>query len=186
MTSSVLESSEEKTNGYKLMRLIADGGTEALRNAFLNIHPGNLHDVLATNYRSLSRLKTKGKITNQQWDILYPHPPKIPKIDEFDITLLALLLRNICNLPSPNTGWNEMPKSTDKSRAANIVRIRIFRNKLFGHVPGTDVSRLDFETRWKEVSSTLLELGFHQAEIDRLKAEECGEEEVDRVKKKME
>ena len=75
-----------------------------------------------------------------------------------------------------------MPGSTDNSREANIVRIKLFRNKLFGHVPGTSVSRLDFEAHWVEVGSTLRSLGINQDEIDRLKAEQCGEEEIDRVR----
>ncbi len=185
MASSVLESSEEKTYGFKLMRLIVDGGTEALRNVFLKMHSGNLLTILAIHYPTLYPLfKTKKVITQPQWDKLYPHPPKIPNIQEFDITLLVILLRNICSLSAPSTGWNVMPISTDKSREANIVRIKLFRNNFFGHVPGTDVTRLDFEARWKEVSSTLLRLGLHQAEIDRLKAEDCGEEEVNRVREK--
>ena len=39
--TSPLESSQDKTNGFKLKRLIVDGGTEALRNVFLDKHPGN-------------------------------------------------------------------------------------------------------------------------------------------------
>ncbi|CAB4012707.1 E3 ubiquitin- ligase DZIP3 [Paramuricea clavata] len=184
MTSSVLESSEEKINGFKLMRLIVDGGTEVLRNIFLSIHPGNLHAVLSTHCHTLYPLfKTKNIITQPQWDKLYPPPPRIPNIQEFDITLLVILLRNICGLSPPSTGWNVMPSSTDNSREANIVRIRLFRNNFFGHVPGIDVSRLDFEAYWVEVGSALRSLGLNQAEIDRLKAEECGEEEVKRVRK---
>ena len=76
-----------------------------------------------------------------------------------------------------------MPGSTDNSREANIVRIRLFRNNIFGHVPGTDVSRLDFEAVWVEIGSVLRSLGLNQAEIDRLETEECGEEEVNRVRK---
>ena len=184
MASSVLESSQEKVYGFKLMRLIVDGGTEVLRNFFLSIHPGNLQNVLATHYLKLYHLfKTKKIITQPQWDKLYPPPPRIPNIQEFDITLLIILLRNICGLSPPTTGWNVMPGSTDNSREANIVRIRLFRNNFFGHVPGTDVSRLDFEVHWVEVGSALRTLGLNQAEIDRLKAEECGEEEVNRVRK---
>ena len=114
---------------------------------------------------------------------LYPPPPRIPNIQEFDITLLVILLRNICGLSPPSTGWNVLPGSTDNSHEANIVRIRLFRNNFFGHVPGTDVSRLDFEVHWVEVGSALCSLGLKQAEIGRLKAEECGEEEVNRVRK---
>ena len=183
MASSVLESSEEKIYGFKLMRLIVDGGTEVLRNIFLGIHPGNLHVVLSIHYPTLHPLfKTKKIITQPQWDKLYPSPPRIPNIQEFDITLLVILLRNICGLSTPTTGWNAMPGSTDNSREANIVRIKLFRNKLFGHVPGTSVSRLDFEAHWVEVGSTLRSLGINQDEIDRLNAEQCGEEEVDRVR----
>ena len=183
MASSVLESSQEKIYGFKLMRLIVDGGTEVLRNIFLSIHSGNLHAVLSTHYPTLYPLfKTKKIITQPQWDKLYPPPPRISNIQEFDITLLVILLRNICGLSPPTTGWNVMPGSTDNSREANIVRIRLFRNNLFGHVPGTDVSRLDFEAHWVEVGSALRSLGLNQAEIDRLKVEECGEEEVNRVR----
>ena len=185
MASSVLESSAETTYGFKLMRLIADGGTEALKNIFLKIHPGNLQHVLVTHYSTLYPLYNRKKIiTRPQWDKLYPHPPRIPNIQELDITLLVVLLRNICSLSAPTTGWNALPSSTDKSREANIVRIKLYRNNFFGHIPGTAVSRLDFETRWVEVSSTLLGLGLSQVEIDRLKAEECGEEEVNRVREK--
>ncbi|CAB3983692.1 Hypothetical predicted protein [Paramuricea clavata] len=184
MASSVLEGSEEKIYGFKLMRLIVDGGTEVLRNVFLTIHPGNLHAVLSTHHPTLySLFKTKKIITQPQWDKLYPSPPTIPNIQEFDITLLVILLRNICGLSPPSTGWNAMPGSTDNSRQANIVRIKLFRNNFFGHVPGTNVSRLDFEVHWVEVGSTLRSLGINQVEIDRLKAEQCGEEEVDREKR---
>ena len=184
MASSVLESSQEKIYGFKLMRLIVDGGTQVLRNIFLSIHPGNLHAVLSTHNPTLYPLfKTKKIITQPQWDKLYPPPPRISNIQEFDITLLVILLRNICSLTPPTTGWNVMPGTTDNSREANIVRIRLFRNNFFGHVPRTDVSRSDFEVHWVEVTSALRTLGLKQAEIGRLKAEECGEEEVNRVRK---
>jgi hypothetical protein len=183
MASSVLESSEEKIYGFKLMRLIVHGGTEVLRNIFLGIHPGNLHAVLSTHHPTLYPLfKTKKIISQPQWDKLYPFPPRIPNIQEFDITLLVILLRNICSLSPPSTGWNAMPGSTDNSREANVVRIKLFRNNFFGHVPGTNVSRLDFEAHWVEIGSTLRTLGINQVEIDRLKTEQCGEEEVDRVR----
>ena len=46
-TSSLLGSSDETRNGMKLMRLILDAGTEALRKVFRQIHPGNLQVVLS-------------------------------------------------------------------------------------------------------------------------------------------
>ena len=60
--------------------------------------------------------------------------------------------------------------------------IKLFRNNFFGHVASTDVNRLDFEAHWVELTSALRNLGLSQTEIDRLKAEECGKEEVNRVR----
>ena len=62
-----------------------------------------------------------------------------------------------------------MLNPADNSREADIVRIKLFRNNFFGHVPRTDVSKSDFEARWVEFSLTLRRLG--QAELDSLKNE---------------
>ena len=180
---SFLESSQDKTNGVKLIRLIVDGGTEALRNIFLcGKHPGNLEGILNSYQVQLSNLKRK-VITQPQWEKLYPASPNKPNIKEFDITLLCILLRNICGLSAPSTGWNTMPPQSDNSPEANIVRIKCFRNELYAHVSDIGVSATQFESYWKEISSALVGLGINQGEIDRLKGEQCGKEEVDRVMK---
>ena len=62
---SVLDSSEEKTNGIKLTRLIVDGGTEVLRNVFLSKHAGNLQTVLSTHHATLYHLFKTEKIISQ-------------------------------------------------------------------------------------------------------------------------
>ena len=114
-TSSLLDSSDETFNGMKLMRLILDGGTEALRKIFQRIHPGNLQVVLSCksslstctsstcNYCRLIELKNRKIINQNQWDKLYPARPNKPNINDFDITLLSVLLRNICGLSPPCT-----------------------------------------------------------------------------------
>ena len=98
---SVLDWSPEKSNRFKLQRLIVDGGTEALRNVFKKCHPGkSIQTVLAAEQPKLFPLK--GKFINQaQWDELYPTSPNTPDIDNFDITLLSILLRNTCSLTKP-------------------------------------------------------------------------------------
>ena len=188
--ASILGSSDEKTNGFKLMRLIVDGGGEALRNAFRKIHPGNLQVVLSCtcsattpcNQHILSNLRSRPKkINDDQWDKLYPPSRNPPNINDFDITLLSILLRNICGLSPPSLGWNKMPNVTDHSFEADIVRIKLFRNERFGHIPNTSVSAADFRLFWAEIKSPLLRLWINQSEIDRLENEQCGEEEVQRV-----
>ncbi len=179
--ASILGSSDEKTNGFKLMRLIVDGGGEALRNAFRIIHPGNLQVVLSCtcsattscNQHILSSLRSRPKIINDdQWDRLYPPSRNPPNINDFDITLLSILLRNICGLSRPSLGWDEMPNVTDHSTQADIVRIKLFRNERFGHIPNTSVSAADFRLFWAEIKSPLLRLGISQSEIDRLENNE--------------
>ena len=193
--SSLLASSDETFNGMKLMRLILDAGTEALRNVFHGIHPGNLQVVLSCkssfstctsstcNYHCLSDLKTTRKIIRQnQWDKLYPTHPNKPNINDFDITLLSVLLRNICGLSSPSAKvWDNVPTPLDHSVEADIVRIKLFRNEHFGHRPQSAVSEADFKTLWAEISLPLVRLGIDQKEIDRLENEECGEEDMKRI-----
>ena len=182
-STSILDNSAEKINGVKLMRLIVDGGTEALRNVFKGIHSGNLQAVLIHHKHTLARLKRMKVIRQNQWQILHPVAPNQANLNDLDITLLCVLLRNICKLKPPSSGWDTMPNSADYSNEADIVRIKLFRNERFGHIPNTNVSATDFKSYWAEISSALVRLGLDQAEIDRLENEECGDEEVQRVLK---
>ncbi len=188
--ASILGSSDEKTNGFKLVRLMVDGGGEALRNKFRKCHPGNLQVVLSCtcsvttscNQHILSKLRSRPKIINDsQWDKLYPPSGNPPNINDWDITSLCILLRNICGLSPPSLGWDKMPNAADHSDEADIVRIKLFRNERFAHIPNTSVSAADFKVFWAEIKSPLLRLGINQSEIDRLENEQCGEEEVQRV-----
>ena len=135
-TATILDSSNEKINGFKLMRLILDGGTEALRKTFKRCCPGNLPAVLSTHHSSLSTLKRRKIINEDHWGKLFPscNPPDI---DEFDVNLRSVLLRNICGLSPPALGWDKIPNISDHSVQANIVRIRLFRNERFAHIPST-------------------------------------------------
>ena len=185
--ASVLDSSDEKTNGFKLMRLIVDGGTEALRQTLTKYCPGNLQVVLSTHHHTFLKLKHKKIINQNQWDKLYPAASVPPKINDFDITLLCVLLKNICGLKSHRDPiWHKDPNVSDHSVEADIVRVRSFRNERFGHIPNTAVSDGDFQSFWAEISIPLVRLGIDQREIDRLESEPCGKEEVERVLKEWE
>ena len=180
--ASVLDNSEEKTNGFKLMRLIVDGGTEALRQTLTKYCPGNLQAVLSTHHHPLLKLKINKIINQSQWDKLYPAASVPPNINDFDITLLCVLLKNICGLKSHKDPiWHKIPIVSDHSVEADIVRVRLFRNERFGHIPNTAVSDGDFQSFWAEISGSLVRLGIDQREIDRLESEPCGKEEVERV-----
>ncbi|XP_046858032.1 uncharacterized protein LOC124451457 [Xenia sp. Carnegie-2017] len=175
-------SSEMRTNGFKLMRLIVDVGGEALRITLRKQLSGtDLFYVLndPENAQLLSRL-----IHSHQWDLLYPDPSILPNENKFDITLLCILLRNICDLKPPRDPiWTSVNDPNDHSTEADITRIRLFRNERFAHLPNTSVSFDEFENHWVEISEPLVRLGISQEEIDRLKNELFGNEERERIVK---
>ena len=128
---AVYDASEEKTNGTKLTRLLVDGGTHVLREFLHSICPRDkLQIVLVKNRPKLQSLKV-GRVTfDKQWDKLFPPSGGPPDSDTFDISLLHLLIREICHLTAPSTGWHKMPAEDDDSVEANIARIKCFRNEL--------------------------------------------------------
>ena len=175
---SPLASSLEKTNGAKLSRLLIDGGTMVLRKIFDGYHPpANLQANLNANYRTLNNLLTRKVLHRPQWDLLFPRNGATPDSNTFDISLLFLLLNSICGLSPPPSGWHTKPSASDASVEANLARIKFFRNELYGHVTTTGMDTPIFSALWQEISAVLVALGLPQAEIDRLKAERCGEED---------
>ena len=156
--SSVLNVSEEKTNGTKLIRLLVDGGTHVLRNLLHSVYPTDkLQVVLNNNKAKLKRLRSSGVIFKNQWEMLFPASGGPPDSRTFDISLLYLLLREICHLTAPSTGWHNMPAEDDDSLGANITRIKCFRNELC-HGVSTGIPNAEFEDKWKEIASSLEEI----------------------------
>ncbi len=99
------------------------------------------------------------------------------RFKKFDLNLLIILFQNIPGLPSPATGWNVMPAASDKSRSANIARIKILRNEVYGHAPSAQLDDTKFETFWQEISKSLVSLGIPQHDIDKLKVAPLSPEE---------
>ena len=130
--------------------------------------PVNLAAVLNANKCVLLKLKPR-VINFNQWDLLFLPSGKPPDSKTFDISLLTVLLRNICGLHPPATGWNTMPPNTDNSTAANITRIKLLRNEVYAHVSSTEIDNATFENLWQKVSKALVDLKVPVKEIDDLK-----------------
>ena len=175
---SSLANSVEKTKGAKLSRLLIDGGTTVLRKIFDGHHPpANLITDLNANYYILNNLLRRRVLNRQQWENLFPPSGIAPDSKTFDITLLFLLLINICGLAPPPSGWHALPPQSDTSHEANLARVKFYRNILYGHVTTTGVDTPTFSALWTEISGVLVSLGLDQAEVDRLKAEKGGEQD---------
>ena len=162
---------KEKAN-FTRVCLLVDKGGDALRAALHAIHPpSTLAAALKANESDLQKIKNT-VITDQQWDLLFPtSPDAAPDSKKFDITLLTILLRNICRLSPPATGWNVMPPVADTSIPADIVRIKLFRNEVY-HIGSARLDDAKFEELWQEISQPLVRLGILQKDIDEIRKEE--------------
>ena len=154
----VLRSTSGKANFQRLVRLLISGGTLLMRETFDHIcPPSNLSKILR-NPATMKQLKA-AKLTKPQWDSLYPFPGKYGESSDFGVTLLFRLLRTICNLTRPATGWDTLPASADHSLAADLARIKYYRNTVYGHVnQNMEITDDEFPQLWKEISDALMRI----------------------------
>ena len=158
----VLRSTSEKDNFQRLARLLISGGTTLLREIFDQMCPPSNLPTILKNPATVKQLKA-AKLTKPQWDCLYPSPGVYGKSNDFDITLLFKLLRTTCNLIPPGTGWDALPATTDHSLAADLARIKYYRNSVYGHV-NQDMEIADefeFLSLWQEISGALVRIAGH-------------------------
>ena len=164
---SLFGSSEETTNYARLCRLLVDFGSVVLRDAFDKVHPpSTLQGVLATYkpilqplYTGFIKKKKVKKVLNAtQWGKLYPVHSRVTSAS-FDVTLLTVLLRNICGFSPPATGWDNLPPSTDTSTADDIARVKYYRNTVYGHANQASVDDASFNAYWHEIREALVRLG---------------------------
>ena len=180
-------STKETTNYARLCRLLVDVGTQALRDAFDAIHPPtNLHTISTVNKTTLQSLRTRKVINATQWGIIFPAIPTSVSWANFDITLLIILLRNTCGLPSPAAGWDTLSAATDVSREADITRVKYYRNFVYGHAEYASVDDSTFNIYWGDIRDTLVRLGGekYKAAIDNLETD-CMEPEVEKHCKEL-
>ena len=156
----VLRSTAGKDNFHRLARLLISGGTSLLREVFDTLcPPSQLPTTLSA--RATEKLLKKAKLTKPQWECLYPSPGVYGTSTDFDITLLARLLRTICNLTPPSAGWDISPSNTDHSLAADLVRIRVLRNSVYGHNQTMEIADEEFPPLWQEISEVLVRIAGH-------------------------
>ncbi|XP_022790245.1 E3 ubiquitin-protein ligase DZIP3-like [Stylophora pistillata] len=154
-------STNETTNYARLCRLLVDVGSQALRDTFDAIHPPTrLHAVLGRHpeHATLQSLRKKRILNPIQWGKLYPTIPSSVSSKNFDITLLMVLLRNICGLPHPTTGWDNLPPAADVSKEANIARLKYYRNNVYGHASQASVDDATFNNYWQDIRKAILGL----------------------------
>jgi hypothetical protein len=95
----------------------------------------------------------------QQKEQIYPQSgTTILTFKDLDISVLYILLRNICNIPGHCNGWGNSPLDADMSLAACIERIRIQRNLIYGHAASGEMEDLVFQDYWDKLKKSILEI----------------------------
>ena len=175
-TAAALSFHEKTTNYARLCRLLVEVSSHVLRETFNKKRPpGNLHTVLSTPkvHDALQELRRRKVLNPSQWGKLYPAMKSSVSSRDFDITLLMVLLRNMCGLVRPYSGWDTLPLAADTTLEADIVRIKCYRNTVYGHASEASIDDPTFSQYWQDIQDALVRLGgaSFQSTIDDLKKE---------------
>ncbi|XP_068691762.1 NLR family CARD domain-containing protein 3-like isoform X2 [Montipora foliosa] len=151
-----------KTKYTVLCCLLVRLGSQVLRHVFDRvIHPQDLWSTLKREsvHSELRSLRKEGILNSAQWIQLYPVKSSSVSSTGFDNSLLTVLLRTICNLSPPSTGWDVLPHSSDTSCESHIVRLKYCVNAVSAHAEEACVSDGEFCKFRKQIQKMLVGLG---------------------------
>ena len=126
MASSALQSNEGRQNFQRLTRLLIAGATTIGREMFDAIHPpAILATVLADPARQA--ILRGSRMTRPQLTQVYPSPGTYGKSEDWDLTLLHKMLRNICGLTQPATGWDDLPPRLGHQQTSRFGEVEVLQ-----------------------------------------------------------
>ena len=128
----------------------------------LPINPRDLYTELDQNYRhKLTNLLQIHILSKDQFELILPTNAPETHSDKFDVTLLAVIIRNCTTLKAPVKGWKDKhPAASDQSKAANVIRARELRN-YFHHIEPKDLDDTQtFDLKWQEGDDIITGLGY--------------------------
>ena len=128
---------QEHINQARLCNVIVTVCADVLRDILLSqvqIPYSNIYSTLLGNRATIAAMRQIGQ---EQFMLIFPDPHfrYTGTVDQFDITLLYALIRNISSCPAPVTSWGRPPTDhpRDTSLSANVERVRFIRNNVSGH-----------------------------------------------------
>ncbi|XP_076113442.1 E3 ubiquitin-protein ligase DZIP3-like [Mytilus galloprovincialis] len=144
--------SEEEENFVRMNLLLTGISPRAVRVLFDNeFAPICLDATLKKEFNKLTDLQKKRVINQSQWNLLTPRFPDVPDSKKFDVTLMILLLRHLTNLTPPRFGYESLPTSSETSPAADLARIKYYRNFL-AHLDDGKIDSTEFATAWDTIT----------------------------------
>lgn len=114
------------------------------------ITPGDLYQRIDSSPTNVKYFLQKEQLKN-----CFIPPPGLPDYNEFDVTLLYTLIRNLCPASLiPTRGWGKDPYSSHVKIGDDIERLRLMRNT-FAHFNSAGISDAVFRPRWNEFKSVI-------------------------------
>ncbi|KAL3888409.1 hypothetical protein ACJMK2_000777 [Sinanodonta woodiana] len=119
----------------------------------------DIHQAILANKSKLTSRQGRPLLNLDQTQLVFPDPQgkTTGKVDQFDLSLLYTLIRNISTVSAPGRGWGNYPKDQprDNSLGASVERIRLYRNHIIGHSMDGKISQQDFDDYWKIIDAVL-------------------------------
>ncbi|XP_071135771.1 uncharacterized protein [Mytilus edulis] len=146
--------SEEEENYVRMCLLLTGISPRAVRVLFdSEFHPSCLSASIKKDYNTLKDLNKKRIINQSQWNLLFPRNGD-PDSNMFDVTLMITLLINLTKL----NHYDTLPVITDTTRAADLGRIKYYRNHISHNTNGKIDCSL-FTTSWEDIMQAVGRLG---------------------------
>ncbi|XP_062569654.1 uncharacterized protein LOC134231661, partial [Saccostrea cucullata] len=182
MSCSKYASTPQTTNLARISRLILGPCADIMRDVLLNEVPAN---DLSKKVKSWKKSEKRNPLNKSQNDLIFPPSSQNYAGDysDMDISLLYTLLRNVTNLPAHSQGWGNDPDPTDRSVSANMERIRLLRNKHYGHAVVIGIPDADFQTEFMNIRKIAEDVDIyfgvskHQKSVDFIKTDNMDPEQ---------
>ena len=141
-------SDEHRTRFFRLSLVIINELTQILRDLLLNeVSPTQI-------YNKVKQSNNLPKLRPEQITVI--SDPNIRGYQDFDITLLYTLLRNVCqNISPPSQNWGVLNMPSPRNQITvgdDIERIRLIRNEVCGHIPEVAIPETKFKEYWSTIS----------------------------------
>ncbi|XP_056000020.1 uncharacterized protein LOC130046538 isoform X5 [Ostrea edulis] len=146
---------KETENFSRLCQLIMTICSDLFRDILSRyIKPADLRLELDNNRTKLEKI-----MNAQQKEQIYPSSGTSTLASkDLDISVLYILLRNICKIPKHQNGWGNPPPDADTCLAACIERIRNQRNLIYVHTAIGEIEDTRFRYHWDELKNSILEI----------------------------
>ncbi|KAL3889288.1 hypothetical protein ACJMK2_001634, partial [Sinanodonta woodiana] len=169
----------EHMNHARIYVALATVCTNALREILITHVPEphvNIYKAIQANKADLTQKKQgrRGQWQNalllsDQSQVVFPDPfgRYVASVDQFDISLLYILIRHVSTVSASVMDWGNDPIEhpfRDRCLGASVERIRLYRNQI-GHSMDGKMSQHDFDEYWNIIDAVLddieVKLGTH-------------------------